>query len=61
MKKTLLALCHRSGITSAFAVETSSQNSKLVFEFDDMHKDQFSVSGMGVGGYYDTGTKAFLR
>ncbi|MCW4444944.1 porin [Vibrio splendidus] len=60
MKKTLLALAIAAVSTSAFAVETSSQNSKPVFEFDDMHKDQFSVSGAwGVGGYYDTGTKAF--
>ncbi|MEZ8542729.1 MULTISPECIES: porin [Vibrio] len=55
MKKTLLALAIAAVSTSAFAVETSSQNSKPMFEFDDMHKDQFSVSGAwGVGGYYDS-------
>ena len=62
MKKTLLALAIASISTSAFAVDTSSQNSKNeeMFAFDAMHKDQFSVSGsVGVGGYYDTGTKAF--
>ena len=59
MKKTLLALTIAAVSTSAFAVETSSQNSKPEFEFDPMHKDQFSVSGaIGVGGYYDTRTKA---
>ncbi|MFA0154328.1 porin, partial [Vibrio sp. 10N.261.46.C10] len=53
MKKTLLALAIAAVSTSAFAVETSSQNSKPMFEFEDMHKDQFSVSGAwGVGGYY---------
>ena len=31
-----------------------------MFAFNPMHKDQFSVSGsFGVGGYYDTGSKAF--
>jgi hypothetical protein len=62
MKKTLLALAIASISASAFAVDTSSQNSKNedMFAFDSMHKDQFSVSGsVGVGGYYDTGTKAF--
>lgn len=62
MKKTLLALAIASISASAFAVDTSSQNSKNeeMFAFDAMHKDQFSVSGsVGVGGYYDTGTKAF--
>ncbi|MBB1315801.1 MULTISPECIES: porin [Aliivibrio] len=62
MKKTLLALAIASISTSAFAVDTSSQNSKNdeMFAFDTMHKDQFSVSGsVGVGGYYDTGSKAF--
>ncbi|MFS1862907.1 porin [Vibrio lentus] len=55
MKKTLLALAIAAVSTSAFAVETSSQNSKPMFEFEDMHKDQFSVSGAwGVGGYYDS-------
>ncbi|MCZ8485039.1 hypothetical protein O9993_00800 [Vibrio lentus] len=41
---------------------TSSQNSQNedMFAFDSMHKDQFSVSApFGVGGYYDTGSKAF--
>lgn len=62
MKKTLLALAIASISTSAFAVDTSSQNSRNedMFAFDSMHKDQFSVSGsVGVGGYYDTGSKAF--
>lgn len=62
MKKTLLALAIASISASAFAVDTSSQNSKNedMFAFDPMHKDQFSVSGsVGVGGYYDTGSKAF--
>lgn len=62
MKKTLLALAIASISASAFAVDTSSQNSKndAMFAFDPMHKDQFSVSGsVGVGGYYDTGSKAF--
>lgn len=62
MKKTLIALAIASISTSAFAVQTSSQNSKNedMFAFDSMHKDQFSVSGsVGAGGYYDTGTKAF--
>ncbi|GLR75210.1 porin [Aliivibrio sifiae] len=62
MKKTLLALAIASISASAFAVDTSSQNSKNedMFAFDSMHKDQFSVSGsVGVGGYYDTGSKAF--
>ncbi|MCQ8865639.1 porin [Vibrio splendidus] len=62
MKKTLVALAIASISSSAFAVSTSSQNSQNedMFAFDSMHKDQFSVSGaMGVGGYYDTGSKAF--
>ncbi|UOE81854.1 porin [Vibrio splendidus] len=62
MKKTLVALAIASISSSAFAVNTSSQNSQNedMFAFDSMHKDQFSVSGaMGVGGYYDTGSKAF--
>ncbi|MDH6026048.1 porin [Vibrio splendidus] len=62
MKKTLVALAIASISSSAFAVSTSSQNSQNeeMFVFDSMHKDQFSVSGaMGVGGYYDTGSKAF--
>ncbi|MEZ8017612.1 porin [Vibrio splendidus] len=62
MKKTLVALAIASISTSAFAVNTSSQNSQNedMFAFDSMHKDQFSVSGsFGVGGYYDTGSKAF--
>lgn len=62
MKKTLLALAIASISASAFAVDTSSRNSKNedMFAFDPMHKDQFSVSGsVGVGGYYDTGSKAF--
>ncbi|MGN2616499.1 porin [Aliivibrio fischeri] len=62
MKKTLLALAIASISASAFAVDTSSQNSRNedMFAFDPMHKDQFSVSGsVGVGGYYDTGSKAF--
>ncbi|MEZ9764664.1 porin [Vibrio splendidus] len=62
MKKTLVALAIASISTSAFAVSTSSENSKNtdMFVFDSMHKDQFSVAGsMGVGGYYDTGSKAF--
>lgn len=55
MKKTLVALAIASLSASAFAVETTSHNSKPVFEFDPVHKDQFSVSGAwGVGGYYDT-------
>ncbi|MGR6861868.1 porin [uncultured Aliivibrio sp.] len=61
MKKTLVALAIASISTSAFAVDTSSQNSKNdeMFAFDSMHKDQFSVSGsVGVGGYYDTKSKA---
>ena len=61
MKKTLLALAIASISASAFAVNTSSQNSKNedMFAFDPMHKDQFSVSGsVGVGGYYDTGSRA---
>ncbi|MBW3697788.1 porin [Vibrio sp. T187] len=60
MKKTLLAALIASTATSAFAVQTSSQNSKPAFEFDPVHKDQFSVSGsFGVGGYYDTKSNAF--
>ncbi|MFA0147057.1 porin [Vibrio lentus] len=62
MKKTLVALAIASISSSAFAVNTSSQNSQNedMFAFDSMHKDQFSVSGsFGVGGYYDTGSKAF--
>ncbi|OED68354.1 hypothetical protein A143_19690 [Vibrio splendidus ZS-139] len=62
MKKTLVALAIASISSSAFAVSTSSQNSQNedMFAFDSMHKDQFSVSGsFGVGGYYDTGSKAF--
>ncbi|MEZ9544801.1 hypothetical protein BCV39_16790 [Vibrio sp. 10N.286.55.E10] len=62
MKKTLVALAIASISTSAFAVNTSSQNSQNeeMFAFDSMHKDQFSVAGsFGVGGYYDTGSKAF--
>ncbi len=61
MKKTLVALAIASISSSAFAVNTSSQNSQNedMFAFDSMHKDQFSVSGsFGVGGYYDTGSKA---
>ncbi|OEE79009.1 porin [Vibrio genomosp. F6] len=59
MKKTLVALAIAAVSTSAFAAETSSQNAKPMFEFDPMHKDQFSVSGAwGVGGYYDTETDA---
>ncbi|RBM71248.1 porin [Vibrio tarriae] len=59
MKKTLLALAIASISASAFAVETTSQNSKPVFEFEPMHKEQFSVSGAwGLGGYYDTKTDA---
>ncbi|MGR5205525.1 porin [Vibrio sp. PNB23_22_7] len=59
MKKTLLALAVASISTSAFAVETTSQNSKPVFEFDPMQKEQFVVEGaLGVGGYYDTKSKA---
>lgn len=58
MKKTLLALVVAAASTSAFA-NVDTQNSKPEFEFDPMHKDQFSVSGaFGLGGYYDTGTKA---
>ena len=62
MKKTLVAIAIASISSSAFAVSTSSQNSinEDMFAFDSMHKDQFSVSGLfGVGGYYDTGSKAF--
>ncbi|MGR5558720.1 porin [Vibrio fortis] len=62
MKKTLIALAIASISSSAFAVNTSSQNSQNeeMFAFNPMHKDQFSVSGsFGVGGYYDTGSKAF--
>jgi len=62
MKKTLVALAIASISTSSFAVNTSSQNSQNedMFAFDPMHKEQFSVSGsVGVGGYYDTGSKAF--
>ena len=62
MKKTLVALAIASVSTSSFAVNTSSQNSQNedMFAFDPMHKEQFSVSGsVGVGGYYDTGSKAF--
>jgi hypothetical protein len=58
MKKTLLALVVAAASTSAFA-NVDTQNSKPEFEFNPMHKDQFSVSGaIGVGGYYDTKTKA---
>ncbi|QFT09359.1 hypothetical protein FIV04_05200 [Vibrio sp. THAF190c] len=58
MKKTLLALVVAAASTSAFA-NVDTQNSKPEFEFDPMHKDQFSVSGaIGVGGYYDTKSKA---
>lgn len=58
MKKTLVALAIASVSASAFAVELSSQNSMPAFEFNPMHKDQFSVSGSwGVGGYYDTRTE----
>ncbi|WKY59003.1 porin [Vibrio sp. SNU_ST1] len=58
MKKTLLALVVAAASTSAFA-NVDTQNSKPNFEFDPMHKDQFSVSGaIGLGGYYDTKTKA---
>ena len=58
MKKTLLALVVAAASTSAFA-NVDTQNSKPEFEFDPMHKDQFSVSGaIGLGGYYDTKTKA---
>jgi len=60
MKKTLVALAVAGISTSAFAVNTNSENSKPAFEFDPMHKEQFSVSGsVGLGGYYDTGSKAF--
>ncbi|MGF1721022.1 porin [Vibrio kyushuensis] len=60
MKKTILAILIASTATSAFAVQTSSQNSKPAFEFDPVHKDQFSVSGsFGLGGYYDTESDAF--
>tara|TARA_Y100001960_G_scaffold327026_1_gene412477 strand:+ start:307 stop:1344 length:1038 start_codon:yes stop_codon:yes gene_type:complete len=60
MKKTILALLIASTATSAFAVQTSSQNSKPAFDFDPVHKDQFSVSGsFGLGGYYDTESDAF--
>ncbi|NOI30225.1 porin [Vibrio coralliilyticus] len=60
MKKTLVALAIASMSASAFAANDSSQNSKPTFEFDPMHKDQFSVSGSwGVGGYYDTYSEAF--
>ncbi|MGF1746307.1 porin [Vibrio minamisatsumaniensis] len=59
MKKTILALAIAAVSTSAFAVQTNSENSKPMFEFDSMQKDQFSVSGSwGLGGYYDTETKA---
>ncbi|MFA0076688.1 porin [Vibrio artabrorum] len=59
MKKTILALAIAAVSTSAFAVQTNSENSKPMFEFDSMQKDQFSVSGSwGLGGYYDTKTKA---
>ncbi|MDD9198645.1 porin [Aliivibrio sp. S2MY1] len=61
MKKTLLALAIASISASAFAVDTRSENSRNeeMFAFDSMHKDQFSVSGsVGVGGYYDTASKA---
>jgi hypothetical protein len=58
MKKTLLALVVAAASTSAFA-NVDTQNSKPEFEFDPMHKDQFSVSGaIGLGGYYDTASKA---
>ncbi|MFA0145026.1 porin, partial [Vibrio lentus] len=58
MKKTLLALTIAAASTSAFA-NVGLENSKPTFEFDPMHKEQFSVSGaIGVGGYYDTKTNA---
>ncbi|AUI85779.1 hypothetical protein BS333_04985 [Vibrio azureus] len=57
MKKTLLALAVASISASAFAAP--SENAKPTFEFEPIHKKQFSVSGaVGVGGYYDTKTKA---
>lgn len=60
MKKTLLALTISTISFSSLAANTSSENSKPTFEFDSMHKDQFSVAGtVGVGGYYDTKTDAF--
>ncbi|MFA0389845.1 porin, partial [Vibrio splendidus] len=44
--------------TSAFA-NVGLGNAKPTFEFDPMHKEQFSVSGsLGLGGYYDTKTNA---
>ncbi|MFA0552600.1 porin [Vibrio lentus] len=58
MKKTLLALTIAAASTSAFA-DVGLENAKPTFEFDPMHKEQFSVSGaIGVGGYYDTKTNA---
>ncbi|GMM88709.1 porin [Vibrio fortis] len=58
MKKTLLALTIAAASTSAFA-NVGLENAKPTFEFDPMHKEQFSVSGaVGVGGYYDTKTNA---
>lgn len=58
MKKTLLALTIAAASTSAFA-NVGLENAKPTFEFDPMHKEQFSVSGaIGVGGYYDTKTNA---
>ncbi|MEZ8840964.1 hypothetical protein BCV39_09615 [Vibrio sp. 10N.286.55.E10] len=58
MKKTLLALTIAAASTSAFA-NVGLGNAKPTFEFDPMHKEQFSVSGsVGLGGYYDTKTKA---
>ncbi len=62
MKKTLLALAIASISTSAFAVNTSSENSLNqadLFEFSAMHADQFKVGGsVGIGGYYNTKAKA---
>ncbi|WP_117235066.1 porin [Vibrio maerlii] len=59
MKKTIIALSIAAISSAVFAADTTSQNSKPVFEFDPVHKDQFSVSGaFGLGGYYDTKSKA---
>ncbi|NOH84158.1 porin [Vibrio sp. 03-59-1] len=60
MKKTLVAIAIAAVSTSAFAdVSNRSENAKPMFEFDSMHKEQFSVSGAaGIGGYYDTKTDA---
>ncbi|GEM74904.1 membrane protein [Vibrio sagamiensis] len=57
MKKTLLALTMASISASSFA--NPSENAKPKFEFEPIHKKHFSVSGaFGIGGYYDTKTKA---